>query len=133
MDFNVAMIFNILAFCTNVIAAAAFFYNFEGHGKIYSGHAPDEGWWNYGYYVSFSLFAFGLICLIFAVIEILLLIIPDKLSFIDSPILRGVVYIITGIAVLGCANDLGIAAGALQLIIGLAMVIFGILKMAGVL
>lgn len=133
MNFGIETVLCILAFCINVIAAAAYFFNFRGGQDISSGHAPKEHGhktdYNLWFYVEFSRFAFGLICLIFAVIEILLIFIPDKLTMVDSPLLRGIVYIISGIAVLGCASDLGIAAGALQMIIGVVLVIFGIIGM----
>lgn len=130
MNFGIETVLCILAFCINVIAAAAYFYNFDGDAKIHSGYEPSKhGSRNSYFYYNFSMFAFGLICLIFAIIEILLIFIPDKLTMVDSPLLRGIVYIISGIAVLGLANDLGIAAGALQMIIGVALVIFGIIGM----
>ncbi|KAK8890453.1 hypothetical protein M9Y10_035229 [Tritrichomonas musculus] len=139
MNFGVETVLCILAFCINVIAATAYFYNFYGGQKITSGYSPDgkKGKWDYkkdaniGFYLDFSRLALGLVCLIFAIIEILLIFIPDKLTMVDSPLLRGIIYIISGIAVLGCANDLGIAAGALQMAIGLALVIFGIIGMVG--
>jgi hypothetical protein len=90
----------------------------------------DWGGWfvNNGWYYGYSLFAFGLISLLFAVAELGLIIKPDWFSFVDSPILRAVIYVLKGIATLGTSNDLGIAAGSLEIIIGAVMIIFFVYK-----
>ena len=140
-SFGVDQVLAVLAFCINIIAAAAYFNMFVGEASdVHTGCDPgrEAGWYpngpnrhweggkycNQGYYLNFSLFALGLCCLLFAVAEIGLMIKPDWFKFVDSPILRGIVYIISGIAVLGCSGDLGIAAGSLQLIIGVVLIVY---------
>jgi hypothetical protein len=137
--FSVNWVIGILAFCIEVIAGAAYFYQYDhtaGHNGIHSGCTPKEavGWWgcnNMAWYASYSLFGFGLISLLFAVAEIGLLLKPDWFAVVDSYVLRGIVYIIKGIATLGVSGDLGIAGGALELIIGAVELIFGILQKTG--
>ena len=43
MNFGINTVFCILAFCINVIAAAAYFFDFHGNQKVHSGYAPDGG------------------------------------------------------------------------------------------
>ena len=131
-SFGVEQVLAILAFCINVIAAAAYFNMFRAEGEVHAGHDPNSHW-NIYYYSNFSLLALGLCCLFFAVAEIGLMIKPDWFSFVESMILRGIVYIISGIAVIGASGDLGIAAGALQLFIGVVLIVYFIIKsgMAG--
>jgi hypothetical protein len=124
------LVIGILAFCIEVIAGAAYFYSYEStDGKIHSGWKPAEYSINAWWYMSYSVFCFGLISLLFAVAELGLIIKPDWFSFVDSPILRAVVYILKGIATLGLSNDLGIAAGAMEIIIGAVMLILAIFRM----
>lgn len=137
MRFGFDTVLCIIAVCTNAIAASAYYINFDGDQKITSGYPPkrNDRWdWvqekNLGFYINFSRFSLGLICIVFGIIEILLIFIPEKMSFLDSTLLRGIVYAFSGLAVLGCANDLGIAAGALQMIIGAVMIVYGIVKLA---
>lgn len=136
MKFGFETVLCLFAICTNTIAAAAYYLNFDGDQDITTGYSPRRGdnikWVkevNIGFYINYSRFALGLICVVFGIIEILLIFIPDKLSFLSSALLRGVIYAFSGIAVLGCANDLGIAAGSLQLIIGAVMIIYGIITL----
>lgn len=127
MRFGFETVLCLLAICTNAIAAAAYYLNFNGNQDITAGYSPNKSEVNIGFYIHFSRFALGLICVVFGIIEILLIFIADKLSFLSSPLLRGIIYAFSGIAVLGCANDLGIAAGSLQLIIGAVMIVYGII------
>jgi hypothetical protein len=53
---------------------------------------------------------------------------PDWFSFVDSAVLRAVIYILKRIATLGTSNDLGIVAGHLEIIIDAVMLIFFIYK-----
>ncbi|OHT12591.1 hypothetical protein TRFO_03611 [Tritrichomonas foetus] len=125
-SFGVEQVLACLAFAINIIAAAAYFNMFESHTDVETGCNPG----NYGrfcnasFYMAFSVFALGLVCLIFAIAELGLMIKPDWFSFVDSPFLRGIVYILSGIAVLGASGDLGIAAGALQMIIGVVLIVY---------
>ena len=130
----------ILAACVQIIVGAACFYQYDYNGesgKLHSGYEPPKhghdrdhwyGWVNSHYFIQFSLFMFGLIGLIFAVIEIGLFIVPQFFEFANSMVLRGVVYVLVGIAVLGAANDLGIAAGSMSIIIGAVMLILGFIE-----
>lgn len=136
MKFGFDTVLCILAVCIDAIAAAAYYLNFDGDQKITTGYAPRRGdridWVkeaNIFFYINFSKFALGLICIVFGIIEILLIFIPEKLSFLDSCLVRGIVYAFSGIAVLGCSNDLGIAAGILQMIIALVMIVWGIVQL----
>jgi hypothetical protein len=125
-----ALVIGILAFCIEVIAGAAYFYSYESHsGKIRTGWKPGDYSINAWWYMSYSVFCFGLISLLFAIAELGLIIQPEWFSFVDSPILRAVVYILKGIATLGMSNDLGIAAGSMEIIIGAVMLIFAIINL----
>lgn len=94
--------------------------------KIYFGNKVDkEGsvnilWANH-YYPVF----FGLISLLFAVYEILL-IIPQLSSYSDlfnAPIFRAIFYLFMAIPVIGLAGNLGISAGTFGLLAGVLTII----------
>jgi hypothetical protein len=72
----------------------------------------------------------GLIFLILAIIEILLLIgtTKDFVKFASQFTVRGIVYLVLGIPTLGIAGDLGIAAGVLLIVIGIVFIIMGIIN-----
>ena len=121
----------ILAACIQIIVGASCFYTYDkGHwdNHLDSGWAPKHVGVNIGYFYGFALFMFGLIALIFAVIEIGLFIVPQFFEFANSMVLRAVVYILVGIAVLGTSADLGIAAGSMSIIIGAVMLVLGIIE-----
>ena len=136
MQVNLQFVIYILSFCVQVIVCAAYFNEYSHRScdsSIKSGYAPNEkyGSVNFCHYFNFSLLAFGIISVLFAICELGLAIAPDKFKFVDSDVLRGVVYILKGIATLGVSNDLGIAAGSLEIIVGavlLILVIFNMIK-----
>jgi hypothetical protein len=72
----------------------------------------------------------GLIFLILAIIEILLLMSATKdfVKFASQFTVRGIVYLVLGIPTLGIAGDLGIAAGVLLVVIGIVFIIMGIIN-----
>jgi hypothetical protein len=121
------LVIGVLAFCIEVIAGAAYFHDYQTYqGKLQSGYSPSF-WWrtiNWGWYASYSIFCFGLISLLFAIAELGLIVVPQYFGFVDSPVLRAVVYILKGIATLGVSNDLGIAAGSMEIIIGVVMLVY---------
>jgi hypothetical protein len=116
-------VFRVLAFNIQVIAAASYFYHFDkiGHGsEVQTGRAPKNpaGFINVGWYRSYSLFAFGTISLILAVCELTSIVGRQLFLFMDSMVVRGGIYILKGIATLGTSNDLGVAAGSMEIILG---------------
>lgn len=125
------LILSTLAFCIQIIAGASFFNVFRSGGKLHGGHSPGSGKWvNMEFYNSYSVFCFGLISLFFAIAELGLVIKPELFAFVDSMILRAVIYFLKGIATLGTSGDLGIAAGSMEIIIGVTMVVFVIFRSA---
>ena len=127
----ITLLFLFLAFCVDVIMGAAFFYDLNRigiHISIEAGYAPDAFHSNISFFNTLSLFIFGLTSLLLAISEILLFFIKEKLQFISSKILRGGIMIFIGIACLGVANDLGIAGGSMGIIVGAALVVYGIIK-----
>nr|AGM32121.1 hypothetical protein [Coptotermes formosanus] len=72
----------------------------------------------------------GLIFLVLAIIEILLLLSATKdfVKFASQFTVRGIVYLVLGVPTLGIAGDLGIAAGVLLIVIGIVFVIMGIIN-----
>ena len=121
----------IIAACVDIIVGASCFYHYDRihhDSHLESGWEPEHVWVNQGYFILFSLFMFGLIGLIFAVIEIGLFIVPQFFEFANSMVLRGVIYVLVGIAVLGTSADLGIAAGSMSIIVGAVMLILGFIE-----
>jgi hypothetical protein len=150
---NAKTIITALAFCIQVIAGAAYFWTYDhntwdgawklrnnsgGQGKSFCpmSHQTWVGhyfvWCNTAYYAAASLFLLGILSLLLAIAELVIVFAADKAKFLDSFILRGVVYIVKGIIKLGTANDLGLAAGSMEIIIGAIMVICVILQKVGV-
>lgn len=115
----------LLAFAIEIIAAGAYFNSYYSNTEVRTGRhlRSIQGW-----YLSYSVFCFGLISIIFAICEIGLVFFPQYFKFVDSMMLRAIIYILKGIATLGVSGDLGIAAGALELAIGVAMLIYAFIK-----
>ena len=116
----------VLAFCSQVLSGAAYFYYFDkgnfGKTEIHVGYSPEHyAGINASFYIAYSLFVFGLFSLFFAVVEIGLLIFPQYFSFVKSPLLRSIIYILKGIATLGASADLGIAAGIIEMFTGVVL------------
>lgn len=134
-------IVSILAFIIEIITCASYFNMFSGKGRVKTGHKPSDGggWGNMGYYCDFSVFALGILSLTFAIVELLMVLRGfvsalqsiKFLEILESPILRGVVYIVKGIATLGTSGDLGIAAGSLELIIGVVIIVLSLMGKLG--
>lgn len=121
LSVGVKEVLMLLAFAIEVIAGGAYFNSYYSNSEVKTGRhlKAIQGW-----YLSYSVFCFGLISLIFAVFEIGLVFFPQYFKFVDSMMLRSIIYILKGIATLGVSGDLGIAAGALELAIGAAMLIY---------
>ena len=131
-----------IAFCSQILSAATYFFAYDHRGYKYSdglttGCAPNPSRnpsnnchsysVNMGWYYEYSMFCFGIISLFFAIAEVGLLIKKEWFSFVDSAILRSVIYILKGIATLGLSNDLGVASGIIEIIIGAVMLILELL------
>ncbi|EAY04677.1 hypothetical protein TVAG_474750 [Trichomonas vaginalis G3] len=120
--------------CTiEIIATASCFYMYDhiadGHSStVASGYSPKHYKVNLEYYSLVSLFMFGMISLIMAIAELGLVFMPQYFKFVDSTILRAVIYILTGVAIIGTSADLGIAAGSMQFIIATVMIIIYLLE-----
>lgn len=80
----------------------------------------NQGWFTY----LLPVFL-GTLCLILAVIEICLCVIPDLMACANAPLFRGIFYVCIGVITLGVSGDLGIGAGALDLIAGAATIGIG--------
>jgi hypothetical protein len=148
------VILGLLAFCVQVIAAAAYFYLYDhmvwDTVKIFRGYAPNRPcgvwrsdgdyncgpWISGGWYAAYTVFAFGILSLIFAIVELVLVFMPIDIikELFGSDGLRAIVYIFKGLATLGVSNDLGVAAGSLEIIVGgilIILVIYGKMKGGG--
>lgn len=130
-----------LAFASQVISGAAFIYQYDHSGR--GAHGVETGCppggdrrcpfsINSGWYSAVSLIVFGVMSFFFAVAEVGLLFFPKYFEFVNSDVLRACVYVIKGVACLGVANDLGVAAGSIEIIVGGIMLIIFALKKFGV-
>ena len=131
----IEFVFALLSFCIQIISGAAYLNMFESDGEVKTGYSPSSDYGRFGnstYYANFSMLAFGLISLFFAVVEFFIMIAGcwakgrEVFKVFDSMILRGIVYVVKGIATLGASGDLGIAAGAMEMIVGAAMIIYAL-------
>lgn len=123
------LIFSALSVCIQVIVCGSYFNMFQSGAKIRGGYSPGKGKWaNMGFYNSFSLFCYGMISLFFAIAELGLVLKREWFYFIDSIVLRAVVYCIKGIATLGTSGDLGITAGSMEIIMGVVMIVYFIVR-----
>ncbi|KAH0794135.1 hypothetical protein GPJ56_002013 [Histomonas meleagridis] len=121
-----------------VLSGATFIYYYSKYitdktPSVTLGCTPQPRWngcsgsANLGWYLTFSLFAFGIMSFIFGIAEIGLLFFTKYFSAVSSPLLRGLVYVLKGLAVFGVAGDLGISAGVIEMVCGAFLVIFWIL------
>ena len=131
----IKIVFGILVACCEILVAATFFYYYDqankgadGDYKIDFGNKVNKDeeysvnrYWVYHFYPVFL----GLISLLFAVYEILL-IVPQLSSYSDlfnAPIFRAIFYLFMAIPVIGLAGNLGISAGTFGLLAGVLTII----------
>ena len=123
------LIVRILTACALVIAAVAdiYFLSQSEYGwEIKAGFEPKYVGANIMFYVNISVLIWCIFCLLFAVLEIGLctgIAFFGKFNFLY---LKGISYILLGIAHLGVCGDLGIAAGSLLLIFGVVSLLLDI-------
>ena len=98
-------------------------------GKIKTGHAPDapEGFYNGEFYIWFYLFAFCVVSFFFVIVEFALIFKTKYTKLFEICIIRGAFYLFKGIATLGVASDLGIAAAAFEFLAALILIIMEVL------
>lgn len=91
------------------------------------------------FYLKFASFlALGLMCFIYAIVEILILValilelggkqLPLIKKAFYGPVVRGFVYVFISIPILGVSSDLGAASGIITCIVGIVILVFGILE-----
>jgi hypothetical protein len=128
-DFISAVIWGI--FSSQVIAAASYFYHYNriGHGwEVKIGFAPNDpgGFVNAEWFESYSIFALGLFSLVLAVSGFGILLAEDW--FLDRMHIFGIVFILKGLATLGTSNDLGVAAGSIEIGMGIGFLPFACMR-----
>lgn len=122
----------VLGILSQLLNAAAFFMYVDGYGgnmTIHSGATPTSNINAVGV-PSIVAWVLGFVCLFFAITEILFLV-PATQDFIldwfPDMFLRGFVYLVAGIPCLYYSGDLGVASGAISIMVGVVYICLGYL------
>lgn len=120
------------ALCCLVVSAASMLYYYDGFitkedrpTKIHfkpTGVKKHDSDNNSEWLIYYTLIFYGVICLICAVFEIILIardFIPLNIaSLVDAPVFRGLLYVAIGCLAFGTSGDLGFASGIITIIAG---------------
>lgn len=113
----------VAIFCmvAEVLASATFIFALSkrgARGTIVTGFAPSEasGRKNAGFFLGYARVLMAIVSLCLLLFELLIIIRGQWFTTIRNRIIRGVLYLLKGIAALGCVGNLGIAAGSFEII-----------------
>lgn len=120
----------VAIFCmiAEVLASATFIYALSkrgARGKIVTGYAPTykSSQMNAAFFQGYARVLMAILSLGFLLFEILVIVRGQWFTTIRNRVIRGVLYLLKGIAALGSVGSLGIAAGSFE-IIAAAVLIF---------
>lgn len=121
----------ICAIISNILVLATHIYFLDKNytsSKVRTGYSPKQN----GNILFFTMYAaiLNVIVTILAILfEIVIMIKEQWFTSIKNRFLRGTLYLIIGIVTLGLMNDLGIAAGSIQIMVSVAMIILELIGM----
>lgn len=98
----------------------------KGGWTIHTGYKPSDNP-NHGFFTNFASLGFCIILFLYAIVEIMSFFQVEKAKVFDVGYVKPIIYLVSGICLLGLCGDLGIAAGALMLAAGvfwLALLIY---------
>ena len=121
----------ICAIVSNALILATYIYFLDKNYRsshITTGYGPK-----YSVNLNFFYMYTAILNVIFSiaaiVFEIIIMIKEQWFTSIKNRILRGSLYLIIGIVTLGICNDLGIAAGSIEIIVASVMIILELIGM----
>lgn len=92
-----------------------------GSWAIHTGCKPDRSC-NTGFFTNFSSLGFCIILFLYAIVEAMSFFQVERVKAFDVGYVKPIIYLISGICLLGLCGDLGIAAGSLMLVAGVLWV-----------
>ena len=120
---------HVYTFCALIIGGAtcAYFLSISiGNWRIRTGCEPKQNC-NWAFFMNFAALGFCIILFLYAVVEIISLFQVHQAHILNISYIKPIIYLISGICLIGICGDLGIAAGAFMLaagVIWLAIIIF---------
>lgn len=120
---------HIFSFCSLVIGGSTCAYYLSvstQRWNIHTGCKPSSSC-NSGFFTNFSALGFCIILFLYAIVEIMSFFQVERVRVFDVGYIKPIIYLISGICLLGLSGDLGIAAGAFMLASGvfwLALLIY---------
>ena len=115
-----------------VLSGVAYIYYWNARSyifkeaRLHTGIASNYWWINRNFFAAYVSLIFIVISFLFVAIEILLLVKPGMAKFLQVRFIRGVFYLLKGIATLGVSADLGVAAGSLEIVNGAVLIIIDV-------
>lgn len=119
----------VLCMIGEVLASATFIYALAKRGvnsKITTGFAPTyekSSQVNGGFFLGYTRILMAVVSLGFLLFEILVIIRGHWFTTIRNRLIRGVLYLLKGIAALGAVGSLGIAAGSFEIIAAAVLIV----------
>ena len=136
---DVQFLVKVYCFCSQVLSAIAYICSASkaSYVSIRVGCSPEHwrrwGCWgsyrynNEDFFLAYNSIFFTIFSIFFALVEIGILVKFKYAKLFRKNYIRGIVYILKGIATLGVTASLGIAAGILEIIGGCAQIILELL------
>lgn len=83
---------------------------------------------NLQWFIGFTALVYALLSLFFVFTEVGLVFFDRFFKKLKSDALRGYIYVAKGVAILGLSGDLGIAAGTIEMAVGVVLIVMHIIS-----
>ena len=121
----------VAVFCmiAEILASAVYIYALSKqkvNSTILTGYAPSNKEFamaNRGLFLGYTRILMAILSLLFLIFEILIIVRGRWFTTIKNRMIRGVMYLLKGIAALGCVGDFGIAAGSFEIIAAAVLIV----------
>ena len=136
LTINVNFVLSVLSIVIQFLAGCAFANDVTKRGVSMAKIKPcspsdykagECGWSNDFFSLNYFDVVLCVLSFFMVFVEVGLLAGFSYAMYFNSDLIRGLIYIFKGVACLGASNDLGVAAGALEMTVGLILFILGII------
>ena len=118
----------VLCMVAEILASATYIYALSKrhvNGKVVTGYGINykNSQMNSSFFLGYTRILMASLSIGFLLFEILVIVRSNWITTIRNRIIRGVVYLLKGIAALGAVGSLGIAAGSFEIIAATVLII----------
>lgn len=128
---NLNLLFSFLFIVSQVLSGSAYAVVLSNTNaqKVHAGYKPSDsnGLVNLEFFMWFYVLALCIVSFFFVIVEIALIFKLSYTKMFEVCIIRGAIYLFKGIATLGVAGDLGIAAAAFEFLSALILIVLEVI------